>query len=258
MPLAQLRSDKTLDPRAGATSSQLVPLPQAVGRETPGDCRGQDGRLRKKRLEKVSKRKLGQGVGEGSLGNRYPRVDSSGLWVSQFRGSGILGKTDLRLWPGPRNRPERDPRIPFLLSSLWARPNPAKAEFRASLEAGLGGQNSLLITERSLGYPSAVQRHFQEKSAEKASSVETAREEERRAKGEGERGRPGLEKASPTASWAQAPRGGGNQESEAQAGKHRASRPLDLEPLLRAAGAVCAAGSGKRGWAAGGSSPARR
>lgn len=156
-----------------------------MGQETPEDCRRQDGHLRKKRLEKGSKRKLGQGVGEGSLGKLYPRVASSGFWVSQFRGSGILGKTDRRLWPGPRNR-EQDPRMPFLLSSLWARPKPVKAEFRASLEAGLGGQNSLILTGRRLGYPSAVQRHFQEESAEKASSLER-NGPERREEGEGRR-----------------------------------------------------------------------
>lgn len=89
---------------------------------------------------------------------------------------------------------------------------------------------------------------------------EMARKEERRAKGEGERERrkrPGREKAAPRAGCAQAPRGSGNRESEAQAGERGARRPPRPGTLSREQpGASAWLGTGNRAGQGSGSAPA--
>lgn len=104
----------------------------------------------------------------------------------------MLGETDLRLWPRPRSELRarlRNPLSPPI--SLGEARIRRKRSLELRLRLAWGGQNSLILAGRrpgTAGYSGAVHRSLQEESAEKrARRRETARKEERRAKGEGER-----------------------------------------------------------------------
>lgn len=144
------------------------------------------------------------------------------------------GRTDLRLWPWPRDRLTARPRIPFLGEARIRRK--LRLELRVRLAWGSGKSRPRWERPGRAGHSGAVRKRLQENRAEESSAERKgqARREEgegRGRKGETRKARPG--KAAPRAGRAQTPRGSGSRKSEAQAGKRGARRPPRPGALFR-------------------------